>query len=69
MPLGPRVVLTRSEIAIAPTNDCYRVSEMSGRISYKSSIFTSVFLSVVVKNSGGDVLKGDKVNKRAPLDS
>jgi hypothetical protein len=62
MPLGPRVVLTRSAIAIAPTKDCCgKVKNLGKRIrTYQSCNFTFVFGSALVENLGKDVLESVK---------
>ena len=56
MPLGPKVVLTKSAMAIAPTNDCYRGHrEMR---AYHSRIFSFVVLSILAEDVGQNVLGG-----------
>ncbi len=51
IPLGPRVVLTRSATAIAPTNDDYVYYE-----GYQTGDFSFLFLSSILNDLGKNVL-------------
>ena len=53
IPLGPKVVLTKSATAIAPTNDYYHVLHAR---TYHSSELSSVFGGIVFEKSWHNIL-------------
>ena len=61
IPLGPKVVLTRSAMAIAPTNDCYIIIMLIhiqiGKVgTYHSCVLSFIVSSLIVENVGQYVL-------------